>query len=180
MWGAPGEELAVPTTGYRQDQRTARCRSPSRWANRLDQEEFSNPGSTHGGASPSSDSGEHIAACQATARAQQRGGVGSVGQLYSFYDDKVLRASGWIWLVHNLRLVGICPDCGCGVQIARRTDLAQTLQRVDEAEALHGCEAQILAPSLLVDLYGIERIARRFGFPEDWLQTDDPTVNEAS
>lgn len=134
----------------------------------------------HNSITPASNAEEHLAQCQAIARSQHRSGVGSVGQLSSFYDDKVLRASGWIWLVHNLRLVGICPDCACGVQVARRTDLTQTLERVDEAEALHGCEGNVLAPTLLLDLYGIERIARRFGFPAEWLPTEDPPSGSAS
>lgn len=98
-----------------------------------------------------------------------RTGVGSVGDLASFYDDKILRSSGWIWLIHPERVVGICPDCGLGVQVKTRPTSERTVQLVDEAETLHRDCGHVLAPTLLLELYGVDRIARRFGFPDELL-----------
>lgn len=96
-----------------------------------------------------------------------RVGVGAVDDSASFYDDKVLRASEWIWMIHPERVIGICPDCGLGIQVRVRSTSDRTVELVDEAERLHQNCSEILAPTLLLELYGVGRIAHRFGFPAE-------------
>ncbi|MEI6623046.1 MAG: hypothetical protein WCP28_14175 [Actinomycetes bacterium] len=87
--------------------------------------------------------------------------------------NRILRASGWIWLDEASHLVGICPDCSAVVRVCQaphpRPPVASRDNRLTEAEVRHECADHILFPYLFQDIYGIRRLARRFGFPDELL-----------
>ena len=87
--------------------------------------------------------------------------------------NRILRTSGWIWLDEASHLIGICPDCSSVVRVCQaphpRPPVASRDIRLTEAEVRHECADHILFPHLFEDIYGIRRIARRFGFPEELL-----------